>query len=87
MAGLRDKAANRAGLYKARIAAKQAEGDFKGAFHESARWLSEELEKVRRQRPHHAQAVDAEVTQKLADLAEALPFYRPRKEGGRVGTA
>lgn len=82
-ASLRDKAANRARLYRGRIAAKQADGDFKGAVHEAQRWLLEELEKVRRQRPHEAPIVDAELTQKLAELAEAVPFYRPQKPGGR----
>ena len=78
-ASRRDKAANRARLYRGYIAAKQAEGDFKGAVHEAKRWLLEELEKVRRQRPHHAQAIDAEVVDKLAAIAEALPFYRPTR--------
>jgi hypothetical protein len=82
-ASLRDKAANRARLYRARIAEKQAEGNPKGAVHEANRWLLEELEKVRRQRPHHAAAVDAEITAKLAALAEAIPFYRPSTGGGQ----
>lgn len=82
-ASLRDKAANRARLYKGRIAAKQAAGDFKGGVHEAERWLLEELEKVRRQRPLEAPAVDAELTAKLAALAEAVPFFRPKKQEGR----
>lgn len=82
-ASLRDKAANRARLYKARIAEKQAVGDYKGGVHEAERWLLQELEKVRRQRPHEAPTVDAEITEKLAALAEAVPFYRPQKKGGR----
>lgn len=80
-ASLRDKAANRARIYRDRIAAKQSTGDYKGAVHEAERWLLEELEKVRRQRPADAQAVDVELAQKLADLAAAIPFYRPRKAG------
>lgn len=80
-ASLRDKAANRARLYRSRIAEKQAAGNYKGGVHEAERWLLEELEKVRRQRPQDAQAVDAELTQKLCELAEAIPFYRPRKAG------
>jgi hypothetical protein len=79
---LRDKAANRAGLYRDQIAVKQAEGDFKGALHEANRWLLEELAKVRRQRPHDAAAVDANVTAQLAKLAEAIPFYKPAKKEG-----
>lgn len=82
-ASLRDKAANRARLYKGRIADRQADGDFKGGVHEAQRWLLEELEKVRRQRPHDAALVDAELTAKLAALAEAVPFYRPKKTEGR----
>lgn len=74
---LRDKAANRASLYRTAIAAKQAEGDFKGALHEANRWLLEEQAKVRRQRPHHANAVDAAVTAKIAALAEQVPFFKP----------
>lgn len=77
VASLRDKAANRANLYRRNIAAKQADGDFKGALHEANRWLLEEMQKVRRQRPHHADAVDAELTEKLAGLAAAVPFYKP----------
>lgn len=82
-ASLRDKAANRARLYRDRIANKQAAGDFKGGLHEAQRWLLEELEKVRRQRPHDAPLVDAELTAKLAALAEAVPFYRPKKSEGQ----
>ncbi len=78
---LRDKAANRARLYRDQIVVKQAEGDHKGALYEANRWLLEELQKVRRQRPHDAAAVDANVTKKLAELAEQIPFYKPaRKE-------
>ncbi|GAA3957381.1 hypothetical protein GCM10023085_44870 [Actinomadura viridis] len=80
-ASLRDKAANRASLYRRSIAEKQAAGDFKGALHEANRWLLEELAKVRRQRPHEAAAVDAELTEKLAQLAEAVPFFRPARKG------
>ena len=77
----RDKAANRARLYREQIAAKQAEGDSKGALLEANRWLRAELEKVRRQRPHDAPAVDADVTKKLVELAEVIPLYKPaRKE-------
>lgn len=85
---LRDKAANRARLYQDRIKAKQAVGDYKGAVHEAERWLLEELEKVRRQRPHHAQDVDADVTESLSKLAEAIPFYKPTaKRGASDGVA
>lgn len=77
----RDKAGNRASLYRERIAAKQAEGDSKGALLEANRWLRAELEKVRKQRSHDAPGVDADVTEKLAQLAEVIPFYKPaRKE-------
>jgi hypothetical protein len=77
----RDKAANRAQIYRKAIAAKQAEGDLKGGLHEAYRWLMEELAKVRRARPHHAEAIDAEVTESLAKLAEQIPFYKPATKG------
>lgn len=79
---LRDKAARRAGLYQQMIAAKQTAGDFKAGVHEANRWLLEELAKVRKQRPADADAVDAEVTRRLADLAAAIPGYKPARKKG-----
>ncbi len=73
-----DKAANRARQYRDRIAAKQADGDFRGALHEAERWLLSEASRVARQRPGDAQRIHVEVTERLATLAEALPSYRPR---------
>lgn len=78
---LRDKAANRAALYRREIETKQAEGDYRGARRSAQDWLLEELAKVRRQRPHHADAIDAEVTANLAKLAEQIPFYKPARKG------
>ena len=85
-ASLRGKAGRRAGLYRDAITRKQAAGDFKGALHEANRWLLEELAKVRRQRPHEANGVDAAVTEKLAALAESVPFFKP-SGGDRNGAA
>lgn len=86
----RDKAGNRAGQYQDVIAAMQREGDYPGAMHEAKRWLLSELSRVQRRRPHDAPAVYAEVTEKLARLAEAVPFYKPTKTvkgGARDGAA
>lgn len=79
---LRDKAANRAGQYRKAITAKLDVGDYRGAQHEAHRWLLSELNRVQRQRPQDAAAVYAEVTENLARLAEALPFYKPAKKEG-----
>ncbi len=90
MAGsLRDKAANRAGQYRRAIAARQAAGDYRGALHEAERWLLGELGKVARQRPKDADAVYRDVTESLARLAEAVPFYKPARtaRGGHDGSA
>lgn len=76
---LRDKAANRAKQWRTSIATKQSAGDYRGGLHEAERWLLSELNRVQRQRPQDAATVYAEVAGKLADLAEALPFYRPEK--------
>lgn len=81
-ASLRDKAANRAGHYRRAIEARQAAGDFRGGLHEAERWLLGELQKVARQRPKDAEAVYREVTENLARLAEAIPFYKPTTKGG-----
>lgn len=78
-ASLRDKAAGRAVSYRERITAAQAAGDYRQGADLAIQWLRGELAKVRRQRPQDAAAIDAELTQKLSDLAEAIPFYRPRK--------
>ena len=89
-ASLRDKAANRAGQYRAAIDARLAAGDYRGALHEGERWLLGELQKVARQRPKDAPAVYREVTENLARLAEAVPFYKPAKTvkgGGHDGSA
>jgi hypothetical protein len=79
---LRDKAANRAGQYRRTIQTMQAGGDYRGGLHEAERWLLGELQKVQRQRPQDAEAVYAEVTEKIAALAEVLPFYKPARKGG-----
>lgn len=79
---MRDRAANRAGQYRKAIAELQREGDYPGAMHEAKRWLLSELSRVQRRRPQDSAAVHAEVTEKLAALAEALPFYKPAKRGG-----
>lgn len=87
---IRDKAANRSGQYRRAIAAKQDDGDYRGGLHEAERWLLGELGKVARQRPKDAAAVYREVTESLARLAEAVPFYKPAnttKGGGRHGAA
>jgi len=78
-ASLREKAAGRAKNYKQSIAEKQQAGDYKGALHEAHRWLLGELGKVARQRPHDAPQVYADVTDRLAALAEHVPFYKPRR--------
>jgi hypothetical protein len=79
----RDRAASRAALYRQRIADAHADGDHVKGVDLAADWLKGELAKVRRRRPQDAAAVDAEITEKLAALAEAIPFYRPQKQGGR----
>jgi hypothetical protein len=56
-----------------------AAGDYRGALHEGERWLLGELQKVARQRPKDAPAVYRDVTESLARLAEAVPFYKPAK--------
>ena len=87
---LRDKAANRAGQYRRTIETHQADGDYRGGLHEAERWLLGELQKVARQRPKDAEAVYREVTENLARLAEAVPFYKPAKTttgGGHGGAA
>lgn len=87
-ASLRDKAANRAGQYRRAIDARLEAGDFRGGLHEAQRWLLGELQKVARQRPKDAEAVYREVTENLARLAEAVPFYKPAKTtGGGHGEA
>jgi hypothetical protein len=78
---LRDKATSRTGRYRNDIAAAQAGGDYRGALHQSERWLLGEVAKFARQRPQDAQQMYAEVTEKLAALAEAIPFYRPARKG------
>lgn len=77
--GFRDKAGNRASQYRSAIAAMQREGNYSGAAHEAKGWLLSELARVQRRRPQDAPAIYAEVTEKLAALAEALPFYKPTK--------
>lgn len=86
----RDKAASRAGHYKDAIAAMQRDGDYLGAAHEARGWLMSELRKVARQRPADVPAIYAEVTARLAALAEAIPTYKPTKTvkgGARDGAA
>lgn len=78
---IRDKAAGRAVSYREEIQAAQTAGDYRRAMDLSIQWLRGELAKVRKQRPQDAQSVDAELTQKISALAEAIPFYRPRKVG------
>lgn len=71
--GKRAKAARRGAVYEASIRRMQAAGDHKGAVDEAKRWLSEELAKVRRQRPDRAAAIDAAVTAELMELAARVP--------------
>lgn len=88
--GLRDKAANRASQYRSAIAALQRHGDYVNAAQEAKGWLMSELRKVARQRPADATAIYAEVTERLAALAEAIPTYKPTKAvkgGARDGAA
>lgn len=77
----RDRAASRAAQYRSAIEAARAQDDYVKGVAIAVDWLRAELAKVRRRRPQDAQAVDAELTQKLCELAEAIPFYRPRKAG------
>jgi hypothetical protein len=82
--GKRTRAARRGAMYEASIHQMQAAGDYKGARVEAIRWLTEELAKVGRQRPHEAPEVDAAVTKQLMKLAASVPSYRPPKEAGHV---
>jgi hypothetical protein len=77
MAGIRAKATRRSGEKRAAIAARQAHGDFAGAFHDARGWLAAEMRKVERQRPRDAEAIYLELTASLCSLAEALPTYLP----------
>ncbi|MFG2001645.1 hypothetical protein ACGFNU_21085 [Spirillospora sp. NPDC048911] len=77
----RDRAAFRASQYREEIAKAQAGGDFKGGADLALAWLRGELVKVRRRRPNESAAVDAELTEKLVQLAEAVPFFKPARKG------
>jgi hypothetical protein len=77
-----EKAANRAVGYRQKIAAKHADSDDAGAFRLASNWLLSEAAKVARHRPRDAVLIYRELTARLADLAEALPGYRPPR-GGR----
>lgn len=79
----RDKAANRRSLYQTEIAEKQALADHRGAFDAAKRWLLSEVARAARQRPADAPQMYADVTERLAAIAEALPYYRPAKQHER----
>lgn len=78
--------ARRAQLYEVVIRDKQADGDYRGGLHEAVGWLLQEAAKVRRNRPADANAVDAAVTAKVAELAASIPDYKPSRGGRRVAS-
>lgn len=78
---LRDKASNRTSHYRNDVAAAQTVGDHRGGLHLAERWLLGEVAKYARQRPQDAQQMYAEVTERLMQLAEAIPGYKPAVKG------
>lgn len=77
----RERAVSRATNYRMQIAKAQAAQDYERGTNLSLDWLKGELAKVRRTRPEDAAAVDAALTEKVSELAEAVPFFKPARKG------
>ena len=83
MTGRAEKAAGRGALYRRTIAAHQAAGNDREALAEAVRWLRSEAAHVEKRRPRDAPVLYRQLTDRIVQLADAVPKFRPTTTAGR----